>query len=101
MSIAYFFSGMGLAATATMLAPAVFAFGLVAYTAAEHYPGTSHAQDCLCPQSELGTRANGRQAWRLMPPEVAINRQPAVVIKPPVRGNGWLVSSGCCKPDVH
>ena len=34
-------------------------------------------------------------------PEVAINRQPAVLIKPPVRGNGWLVSSGCCKPNIH
>ena len=34
-------------------------------------------------------------------PEVAINRQPAIVIKPPVRGNGWLVSSGCCKPNIH
>ncbi len=31
MSIAYFFSGMGLAVAATMLAPAVFAFGLVAF----------------------------------------------------------------------
>jgi len=31
MSIAYFFSGMGLGAAATMLAPAVFAFGLVAF----------------------------------------------------------------------
>jgi Peptidase family M23 len=34
-------------------------------------------------------------------PEVVINRQPAIVIKPPVRGEGWLVSSGCCKPNVH
>src|ERR1700693_84801 len=31
MSVAYFFSTMGLAAAATMLAPAVFAFGLVAF----------------------------------------------------------------------
>ncbi len=31
MSIAYFFSGMGLGVAATMLAPAVFAFGLVAF----------------------------------------------------------------------
>jgi K(+)-stimulated pyrophosphate-energized sodium pump len=31
MSIAYYFSTMGLAAAATMLAPAVFAFGLVAF----------------------------------------------------------------------
>lgn len=34
-------------------------------------------------------------------PEVAIGRKPAIVIKPPVRGEGWLVSSGCCKPNVH
>jgi hypothetical protein len=34
-------------------------------------------------------------------PEVAINRQPAMVIKPPVRGEGWVVSSGCCKPNIH
>ena len=34
-------------------------------------------------------------------PEVAINRQPAIVIKPPVKGEGWLVSSGCCKPNIH
>ena len=34
-------------------------------------------------------------------PEVAINRQPAMLIKPPVRGEGWLVSSGCCKPNIH
>ena len=31
MSIAYFFSGMGLGVAATMIAPAVFAFGLVAF----------------------------------------------------------------------
>ncbi|WP_378949880.1 M23 family metallopeptidase [Mesorhizobium sp. ANAO-SY3R2] len=34
-------------------------------------------------------------------PEVAINRQPAVVIRPPLRGEGWLVNSGCCKPNIH
>jgi len=34
-------------------------------------------------------------------PEVAINRQPAIEIKPPVRGEGWLVSIGCCKPSLH
>jgi hypothetical protein len=34
-------------------------------------------------------------------PEVAINRQPAIVIKPPVRGEGWLVTTACCKPNVH
>jgi hypothetical protein len=33
--------------------------------------------------------------------EVAINRQPAIVIKPPLAGDGWLATSGCCKPNVH
>ncbi len=34
-------------------------------------------------------------------PEVTINRQPTIVIKPPVKGNGWLASCGCCKPNLH
>jgi hypothetical protein len=34
-------------------------------------------------------------------PDVAIDRQPAIMIKPPLAGNGWLVTSGCCKPNVH
>ena len=34
-------------------------------------------------------------------PEVAVNRQPAVVIRPPFKGNGWLVTTACCKPNVH
>ena len=34
-------------------------------------------------------------------PEVAINREPAIVIRPPLAGDGWLVTSGCCKPNVH
>ncbi len=34
-------------------------------------------------------------------PEVAINRQSAIVIRPPLAGNGWLASSACCKPNVH
>jgi hypothetical protein len=34
-------------------------------------------------------------------PDVAINRQPAVVIKPPVKGDGWLATSACCSPNVH
>jgi Peptidase family M23 len=34
-------------------------------------------------------------------PEVAINRQPAMLIKPPLAGEGWLVSSGCCEPNIH
>ena len=34
-------------------------------------------------------------------PEVAVNRKPALVIRPPVRGNGWLATTACCKPNVH
>jgi Peptidase family M23 len=34
-------------------------------------------------------------------PAVAVARQSAIVIKPPVKGDGWLVSSGCCKPNLH
>ena len=34
-------------------------------------------------------------------PEVAINRQPAIVIRPPLKGDGWLATSACCKPNVH
>ena len=33
-----------------------------------------------------------------------LNRQPAIVTKPPVRGEGWLASTACCKPvhrDLH
>jgi hypothetical protein len=34
-------------------------------------------------------------------PEVAINRGPATVIKPPLKGNGWLATTACCTPNVH
>ena len=34
-------------------------------------------------------------------PEVAINRQPAMVIRPPLEGKGWLATTACCKPNVH
>jgi hypothetical protein len=34
-------------------------------------------------------------------PDVTIARQPAIVLKPPVNGDGWLLSSGCCKPNLH
>jgi Peptidase family M23 len=34
-------------------------------------------------------------------PEVAINRHPAIVIRPPLKGNGWLATTACCKPNVH
>ena len=34
-------------------------------------------------------------------PEVTIDRRPPIVIKPPLEGEGWLVASACCKPNIH
>ena len=34
-------------------------------------------------------------------PEVAVNRRPAIVIKPPLEGNGWLATTACCGPNPH
>ena len=34
-------------------------------------------------------------------PEVAINRRPATVIKPPLKGDGWLATAACCTPNLH
>ena len=34
-------------------------------------------------------------------PEVAINRRPATVIKPPLKGDGWLATTACCTPNLH
>ncbi|HEU0273505.1 MAG TPA: M23 family metallopeptidase [Candidatus Udaeobacter sp.] len=33
--------------------------------------------------------------------EVGIDRRPATVIKPPLKGNGWLATAACCTPNVH
>ena len=34
-------------------------------------------------------------------PEVAIDRRAPIEIAPPLTGDGWMVSSGCCAPNVH
>lgn len=34
-------------------------------------------------------------------PEVAIDRRPAIVIAPPLAGDGWLATSACCTPNAH
>ena len=34
-------------------------------------------------------------------PDVAVDRRPAIVIRPPLTGEGWLATSGCCKPNLH
>jgi hypothetical protein len=34
-------------------------------------------------------------------PVVRIDRKPPIVIRPPLRGDGWFASSACCTPNVH
>ncbi len=34
-------------------------------------------------------------------PEVAISHQPAIVIRAPLTGDGWLAGAACCKPNGH
>jgi hypothetical protein len=34
-------------------------------------------------------------------PGVVIDRKPAIVIKPPLKGESWIASCGCCKPNLH
>ena len=36
-----------------------------------------------------------------MASEVAIDRRAPIVIAPPLAGDGWFVSNGCCTPNVH
>ena len=72
--------------------------------------------DLIMPPDTAPERVTHRIAYTLAPdskdkamidrpevdgPEVAINRQPAIVIRPPLAGDGWLVTSACCKPNVH
>ena len=52
----------------------------------------------LKPDSELAPMVGSLEVDA---PEVAINRQPAIVIRPPLKGKGWLAASACCKPNVH
>lgn len=52
----------------------------------------------LKPDSELAPMIG---ALEVDAPEVAINRRPAMVIRPPLKGNGWLAASACCKPNLH
>ena len=72
--------------------------------------------DLIAPPGAAPERVTHRIAYTLAPdskdkamidrpevdgPEVAIDRQPATVLRPPLAGDGWLVTSGCCKPNVH
>ena len=52
----------------------------------------------LKPDSELAAMIGSLEVDA---PEVAINRQPAIVIRPPLKGDGWLAASACCKPNLH
>jgi hypothetical protein len=72
--------------------------------------------DLILPPDTVPERVTHRIAYRLKAdsqlelladppevdaPEVAINHQAAVVIRPPVKGDGWLAGAACCKPNVH
>jgi hypothetical protein len=72
--------------------------------------------DLIVPPGAAPERVTHRIAYRLKadsqlglladPPEVdapkvAINHQAAIVISPPVKGDGWLAGAACCKPNVH
>ena len=72
--------------------------------------------DLVLPPGTAPERVTHRVAYTLEPnselalmigslevdaPEVAINRRPAVVIRPPLKGEGWLATTACCKPNVH
>lgn len=39
--------------------------------------------------------------WVVHGPEVAVDRSEAIVIQPPLAGEGWLATSACCSPNVH
>src|SRR5262249_53654404 len=92
---------------------------LFARTATAVIPASAAASvdvDLILPPDTAPERVTHRIAYTLAPdsklalmigslqvegPEVTIDRRPAIVIKPPLKGNGWLASAGCCKPNVH
>ena len=72
--------------------------------------------DLIVPSGTAPERVTNRLEYRVAPgtstavfvdppvidgPEVAINRRPATVIKPPLKGDGWLATTACCTPNVH
>jgi hypothetical protein len=92
---------------------------LFAHTASAVIPASAAVSidvDLILPPNTAPERVTHNIAYALKPdselapmitslevdaPEVAINRRPAIEIKPPVRGEGWFVSIGCCKPSRH
>ena len=39
--------------------------------------------------------------FEVLGPQVAIDRRAAIVIRPPLAGDGWLTTTACCTPSVH
>lgn len=52
----------------------------------------------LAPESEIAAMS---AITEIEGPEVTIDRRPAIVIAPPVKGDGWLAATACCVPNVH
>jgi murein DD-endopeptidase MepM/ murein hydrolase activator NlpD len=72
--------------------------------------------DLIVPPGTAPERVTNRLEYRVSPgtstavfvdppvidgPEVAINRRLATVIKPPLKGDGWLATTACCTPNLH
>jgi Peptidase family M23 len=92
---------------------------LFAHTATTEIAGSAAVAvevDLILPPDTVPDRLMHRIAYALKPdsvltpmydnpvvdaPEVVVDRRPAMVIKPPLKGEGWLVSSGCCEPNLH
>ncbi|MGH7118722.1 MAG: M23 family metallopeptidase [Acetobacteraceae bacterium] len=91
---------------------------LFAHTGSAVIPASQAASvevDLVLPPNVAPERVTNEVAYTLKPgsdlapmiadleidTEVLINRQPAIVIEPPIRGKGWLAASACCRPNLH
>jgi hypothetical protein len=92
---------------------------LFAHTPSPEIPASAAVAvevDLILPPGTAPKRVTHRIAYTLPPdthnavfigdpevdgPEVRVNRRPATVIKPPLEGDGWLVNSACCEPNIH
>lgn len=93
--------------------------GLFAHEAMKEIPASGAVAveiDLALPPGTAPARLNHRIAYKLKTdsalaamydvltidaPEVAVDRAEPIAIKPPVRGSGWINSTGCCTPDLH
>ncbi|MFO0991677.1 MAG: M23 family metallopeptidase [Hyphomicrobiales bacterium] len=93
--------------------------GLFAHDAVKEIPASGAVAveiDLTLPPGTAPDRLNHRIAYKLKTdsavaamydvltidaPEVTVDRAEPITIKPPVSGEGWINSTGCCTPDLH